>query len=130
MGWSSNEDLVCILEEGTMAVYNIHGYLHYSRPISRVSFVTVLYVIPKSIMMLKVALTFLYRLSVDFPPDHVYFSLLAQQTLVPLYSLNVTYTCTVRNVSCMYLLANMHCYVGSPRKSSFGMQVFSHPGRQ
>ena len=37
MGWSSNEDLVCILEEGTMATYNIHGLLHYSRPICRVS---------------------------------------------------------------------------------------------
>lgn len=36
MGWSSNEDLVCILEEGTMATYNIHGLLHYSRPICRV----------------------------------------------------------------------------------------------
>ena len=37
MGWSSSEDLICILEEGTMASYNIHGYLHYTRPISRVS---------------------------------------------------------------------------------------------
>lgn len=37
MGWSSNEDLVCILEEGTMATYNIHGLLHYSRSICRVS---------------------------------------------------------------------------------------------
>ena len=37
MGWNSNEDLICILEEGTLASYSIHGYIHYSRPISRVS---------------------------------------------------------------------------------------------
>ena len=37
MGWNSNEDLICILEEGTMAVYGINGLLKYSRPISRVS---------------------------------------------------------------------------------------------
>ena len=37
MGWSSNEDLICILEGGTMAAYSIHGHLHYSRAISRVS---------------------------------------------------------------------------------------------
>jgi hypothetical protein len=38
MGWNSNEDLICILEEGTMAAYSMHGFLHYSRLISRVSF--------------------------------------------------------------------------------------------
>jgi hypothetical protein len=37
MGWNSNEDLICILEEGTLASYSIHGHIHYSRPISRVS---------------------------------------------------------------------------------------------
>lgn len=37
MGWTSSENLVCILEEGTMAVYTIHGHLLYTRLISRVS---------------------------------------------------------------------------------------------
>ena len=36
MGWTSSENLVCILEEGTMAVYTIHGHLLYTRLISRV----------------------------------------------------------------------------------------------
>ncbi|CAI8030181.1 Vacuolar protein sorting-associated protein 16 homolog [Geodia barretti] len=35
MGWNSNEDLICILEEGTMAAYSINGLLKYSRPVSR-----------------------------------------------------------------------------------------------
>ena len=39
MGWNSNEDLICVLEEGTMTAYSMHGLLYYSRAISRVSYI-------------------------------------------------------------------------------------------
>lgn len=37
LGWTSTENLVVVLEDGSMAVYNIHGQLLYNRIITRVS---------------------------------------------------------------------------------------------
>lgn len=37
LGWTSSENLVCVLDEGTMVVYDLHGERVYSRPIARVS---------------------------------------------------------------------------------------------
>ena len=36
MGWTSSENLVCVLEEGTMVVYSIHGQNIYTRILARV----------------------------------------------------------------------------------------------
>ena len=38
MGWTSSENLVCILEEGTMVVYDLRGEQVFARVIARVSF--------------------------------------------------------------------------------------------
>lgn len=37
MGWTSSENLVCILEEGTMVVYDLRGEQVFARVIARVS---------------------------------------------------------------------------------------------
>ena len=37
IGWTSSENLVVILEDGSMAVYSIHGQLQFTRVITRVS---------------------------------------------------------------------------------------------
>ena len=37
MGWTTSEDLVCILEEGTMVVYDLRGEQVFARVIARVS---------------------------------------------------------------------------------------------
>lgn len=37
LGWTSSENLVCVLDEGTMVVYNLHGDRVFTRPIARVS---------------------------------------------------------------------------------------------
>ena len=37
MGWTSADNLVVVLEDGTMAVYNVHGQRQYTRVITRVS---------------------------------------------------------------------------------------------
>ncbi len=37
LGWTSSEDLIVIVEDGSMAVYGINGQLRYSRVITRVS---------------------------------------------------------------------------------------------
>ena len=36
VGWSSAENLICILEEGTMVVYDVHGHTIFTRVIARV----------------------------------------------------------------------------------------------
>lgn len=38
MGWTSSENLVCILEEGTMVVYDLRGEQVFARVIARVSY--------------------------------------------------------------------------------------------
>ncbi len=40
MGWTASENLVLVLEEGTMVVYNIFGDMLLTRIISRVSSIT------------------------------------------------------------------------------------------
>lgn len=37
MGWTTSEDLVCILEEGTMVVYDLRGEQVFARVVARVS---------------------------------------------------------------------------------------------
>lgn len=37
LGWSSSENVVCVLEEGNMVVYNIYGQHLYARILARVS---------------------------------------------------------------------------------------------
>lgn len=39
MGWTTSENLVCILEEGTMVVYDLRGEQVFARVIARVSFI-------------------------------------------------------------------------------------------
>ena len=36
LGWTGSENLVCVLEEGTLVVYSIHGQQIYTRIIARV----------------------------------------------------------------------------------------------
>ena len=36
LGWTTSENLVCVLEDGSMIVYDINGQLLYSRIIQRV----------------------------------------------------------------------------------------------
>ena len=36
MGWSSSENLICILEEGTIVVYDVHGHTIFTRVLARV----------------------------------------------------------------------------------------------
>ena len=37
MGWTSSENLVCVLEEGTMVVYDLRSEQVFARVIARVS---------------------------------------------------------------------------------------------
>ena len=37
LGWTTSENLVCILEEGTMVVYDLRGEQVFARVIARVS---------------------------------------------------------------------------------------------
>ena len=41
LGWTSSENIVCVLEEGNMVVYSIFGQQLYARIIARVSDVRV-----------------------------------------------------------------------------------------
>ena len=43
LGWTLSENLVCVLEDGSMIVYDINGQLLYSRIIQRVSLVKMSY---------------------------------------------------------------------------------------
>ena len=43
LGWTGSENLVCVLEEGTIVVYSIYGQQIYSRIIARVRTVLVMY---------------------------------------------------------------------------------------
>ena len=39
LGWTTAENLVCVLKDGSMIVYDINGQLFYSRIIQRVSMI-------------------------------------------------------------------------------------------